>query len=275
MEWRIGDTWKTMSSSSSSSPPTSSLSPPQGSSSAAMWKFSPSFAPSLPPASSSPPPAVSSPPVSQSTKDFPPLPGSVPPARQPPVQVVRSSQPQAPSQQPSSTWDAETEAKYGLRGLMDSQRLQSPEALLTCGVNLGPTFEQQQRNPDAMISSFLKRQTQPQNVRNAEVFRHVQPLQMDKIPPQEFTDEVLLFMFYAMPRDRMQREAAQALSSHGWFYYTELQTWMKRTPNVPPVRLDQDWERGSWQFFDVSEWRLQQKDDLINLRCLQGQGHSA
>jgi len=113
-------------------------------------------------------------------------------------------------------------------------------------------------------------------MRNAEVFRHVQPFQMDKLPPQEITDEVLLFMFYAMPRDRMQREAAQVLLSRGWLYDTELQTWMKRTPNTVPLRLDQEWERGSWQFFDANEWRLQQKDDLvINLRCFQGQGHSA
>ena len=88
----------------------------------------------------------SSPPASQSTKDFPPLPGSHVPQYQPPVQARPAAQPQ-PTPQPAASagWDPEMDYQYGLRGLIDRSRMQSPDALLTCGTNPSPLFDEQQR----------------------------------------------------------------------------------------------------------------------------------
>ena len=114
----------------------------------------PSFAPSnssSASSSASSSPVSSSPPISQSTKDFPPLPGSSranATARtrttSPPISIGVQQQNYAKPQPPVAR-NAEMEAKYGLRGLIENQLSQTPEALLAYSVNLGPMFEQQQR----------------------------------------------------------------------------------------------------------------------------------
>jgi len=219
------------------------------------------------PAGSTSSTASSSPPTSQSAKEFPPLPGSHSSSSGP---VVR----QQPQTSAPAGWDAEVDYRYGLRGLVDRSRMQNPDALLTCGINLAPLFEEQQRRPDAPLSSFLKQPTQPMKPQNAEIYQCAPRFPVAKIPPQAVDEHVLFFLFYGMPRDRMQSEAARTLLSNGWYYHKDLQTWMKRTPGAPHVRLEGDWERGSWQFFDVNEWRMRKIDDLvISLRCLQGASH--
>lgn len=43
-----------------------------------------------------------------------------------------------------------------------------------------------------------------------------------------FSDETLFYMFYAMPRDRMQEAAAKELRARGWRFHKELRVWILR-----------------------------------------------
>ena len=119
------------------------------------------------------------------------------------------------------------------------------------------------RHPDAPLSSFLKQPTQPVKPQNAEVYQLVQRFPVAKLPSQVVDEHMLFFLFYGVPGDRMQTEAAHNLLANGWVYHTELQTWMRPTPGSAQVRLAGDWQKGSWQYFDANEWRVRKIDDLV------------
>ena len=57
---------------------------------------------------------------------------------------------------------------------------------------------------------------------------------------KDFPDTVLFFMFYNMPNDRAQLQAAQALSKRGWTYVSEEMRWVKMKDGNHFVRFNPD-----------------------------------
>lgn len=120
------------------------------------------------------------------------------------------------------------------------------------------------RYPDTRVSALLKTEAQPQKPGNADVYSQVCGFQVEKVLQQNIPDDVLFYMFYAMPRDQVQVAAAKSLAERGWVYHLEMQTWLRPCPDgEPPHPLQDGWERGSWLYFDVKEWTVRRKDDLV------------
>lgn len=83
---------------------------------------------------------------------------------------------------------------------------------------------------------------------------------------QSFTDETLIMIFYTNPRDVLQEHAAQALFKRDWRWHTELRQWMQKDPQAAqqPTQLNSKEERGYYIFFDVSNWRRERREFVLN-----------
>jgi CCR4-NOT transcription complex subunit 2 len=84
-----------------------------------------------------------------------------------------------------------------------------------------------------------------------------------KLP--HFTDETLLYIFYGMPRDRMQELAARELTSRSWRYHRELQQWLTVEGNGTEVGAGARYppSRTFTVFFDVSTWTRNKRETTI------------
>ncbi|KAI9312173.1 hypothetical protein BX666DRAFT_1989419 [Dichotomocladium elegans] len=76
-----------------------------------------------------------------------------------------------------------------------------------------------------------------------------------------FTEEILFYVFYSMPKDIAQEAAAQELYARNWRYHKELGMWLTKEAdeNGRPV---QGWrrtspsavDRGVYVIFDPTSW---------------------
>jgi hypothetical protein len=80
----------------------------------------------------------------------------------------------------------------------------------------------------------------------------------EKLPPinirQEHTD-LLFFLFYSYLGDALQLVAASLLFERGWRYHKQDCIWLARWPGVRPEVKTSQFEKGLYQYFDVSCWR--------------------
>lgn len=77
-----------------------------------------------------------------------------------------------------------------------------------------------------------------------------------------FSDEILFYVFYCMPKDIAQEAAAQVLYDRNWRYHKELGLWLTKETdeNGRPVQQGQfrrntTMDRGVYVFFDPTTWQ--------------------
>lgn len=77
-----------------------------------------------------------------------------------------------------------------------------------------------------------------------------------------FSDEILFYVFYCMPKDIAQEAAAQVLYDRNWRYHKELGLWLTKETdeNGRPVQQGQfrrntTMDRGVYIFFDPTTWQ--------------------
>ncbi|KAG2375100.1 hypothetical protein C9374_010104 [Naegleria lovaniensis] len=80
---------------------------------------------------------------------------------------------------------------------------------------------------------------------------------------EKFSDETLLYMFYAMPRDVLQLVAARELTKRGWKYHKPTQLWFIRDVSVNDFVQTPDGEKGTYFYFDVQTWTRKRKAGVI------------
>ncbi|XP_048767352.2 CCR4-NOT transcription complex subunit 2-like isoform X2 [Ostrea edulis] len=85
----------------------------------------------------------------------------------------------------------------------------------------------------------------------------------DKLAPiklNRYGEDVLFFLFYMNGNDFIQLAAAAELYTRDWRYHKEERVWITRAPGVEPLMKSATYERGTYYFFDVQNWRRVAKE---------------
>merc|ERR1719190_319632 len=85
----------------------------------------------------------------------------------------------------------------------------------------------------------------------------------DKLAPvklNRYKDDVLFYMFYTDVGDVLQLAAAAELYNRDWRYHKDDRVWITRAPGMAPSEKTQSYERGTYYFFDVTNWRKVSKE---------------
>jgi len=83
-------------------------------------------------------------------------------------------------------------------------------------------------------------------------------IQMDR-----YGEDLLFYMFYANAGDAWQLMAAHELHNRDWRFHKEEKVWISRAPGMPCVEKSHTYEKGTFLYFDVSNWRKAPKDFLL------------
>jgi CCR4-NOT transcription complex subunit 3 len=73
--------------------------------------------------------------------------------------------------------------------------------------------------------------------------------------------ETLLFIFYYMEGSKAQLLAAQALKKLSWRFHTKYLMWFQR--HEEPKIITDDYEQGSYVYFDFEKWAQRKKDAFM------------
>eukprot|EP00096_Caligus_rogercresseyi_P012784 TRINITY_DN5469_c0_g1_i1.p1 TRINITY_DN5469_c0_g1~~TRINITY_DN5469_c0_g1_i1.p1 ORF type:complete len:515 (-),score=154.59 TRINITY_DN5469_c0_g1_i1:310-1854(-) len=85
----------------------------------------------------------------------------------------------------------------------------------------------------------------------------------DKLAPvklNRYKDDVLFYMFYTNVGDILQLAAAAELYKRDWRFHKDDRVWITRAPGMAPSEKTASYERGTYYFFDVGNWRKVPKD---------------
>eukprot|EP00127_Corallochytrium_limacisporum_P000041 Clim_evm20s2 gene=Clim_evmTU20s2 len=77
-----------------------------------------------------------------------------------------------------------------------------------------------------------------------------------------FSDETLFYIFYCMPRDKLQIVAAHELYNRDWRYHKEKKLWFTRVSGSV-TETTETYEKGTYIYFDVNLWQKVQKDLVL------------
>lgn len=72
-----------------------------------------------------------------------------------------------------------------------------------------------------------------------------------------FSDDTLFYIFYTMPKDAMQLQAARTLAKREWMYHKELKMWLKRAEILSKTNSS---ETGAFVFMDTTRWEEVRKE---------------
>ncbi|KAJ2721895.1 transcriptional regulator [Coemansia sp. Benny D115] len=87
-----------------------------------------------------------------------------------------------------------------------------------------------------------------------------------------FTDETLFYIFYTMPRDKLQLAAAEELFRRQWRYHKELRVWLTKDPDTPSTAHTPRGEQGVFVFFDPGVWQKVKKEFVVYYDHLEDRG---
>ncbi|XP_015789988.1 CCR4-NOT transcription complex subunit 2 isoform X2 [Tetranychus urticae] len=90
---------------------------------------------------------------------------------------------------------------------------------------------------------------------NSQIREKLLPIKLSR-----YGDDTLFFLFYMFPNDLIQIAAASELYSRDWRYHKDEKVWITRAPGMPPIEKSQNYERGTYYFFDASSWRRVAKE---------------
>ncbi|KAI7856307.1 hypothetical protein BDC45DRAFT_64999 [Circinella umbellata] len=171
----------------------------------------------------------------------------------------------------SSNSDSKSADSYGLLGLLGVIRMTDPDrSMLALGSDL-TTLGLDLNTADSIYSTFISpwSDTQTPPGLNVEPGYYLPPCYrtVQATPPahqrmRTFSDEILFYVFYSMPKDVAQEAAAQELHARNWRYHKELGMWLTKEAdeNGRPV---QGWrrtspspvDRGVYVIFDPTTWQ--------------------
>ena len=90
------------------------------------------------------------------------------------------------------------------------------------------------------------------------------PLKMNR-----YKDELLFYLFYTYTGDVLQILAAAELYNRDWRYHKEEKIWICRAPGVQASEKGQNFERGTYYFFDPISWRKVAKEFYLEYEKLE------
>lgn len=85
----------------------------------------------------------------------------------------------------------------------------------------------------------------------------------EKLAPiklNHYHEDLLFYLFYVNGGDVLQLAAAAELYNRDWRYHKEDRVWITRAPGMEPVTKTGSYERGTYFFFDVHNWRKVAKE---------------
>lgn len=77
---------------------------------------------------------------------------------------------------------------------------------------------------------------------------------------QKFSPELLFTLFYRYDGTLIQKLAARALKQHSWRFHTDVKMWFQRRQE--PKRMTEQFENGSYLYFDFERWTIREKNDF-------------
>jgi len=157
--------------------------------------------------------------------------------------------------------------RFGLLGLLSVIRMTDPDLntlalgtdLTTLGLNLN--------SPDCLYESFSSPFANGPSRKEPEFYLPTCYYMQPPIQPAEskvhlFSDETLIYAFYALPRDLLQATAAVELYNRDWRFHKTHQLWFIRLDSEPVTKAN-GYERGTYIFFDIMNWKKVKKENFI------------
>ncbi|KAI7901503.1 uncharacterized protein BX663DRAFT_514642 [Cokeromyces recurvatus] len=178
---------------------------------------------------------------------------------------------QSRKQEETTSTDGKTTDPYGLLGLLGVIRMTDPDrSMLALGSDL-TTLGLDLNTSDSIYSTFISPWSDTQNLPGLNVepgyylpscYRNVQATPPAHQRMRTFSDEILFYVFYCMPKDIAQEAAAQELYNRNWRYHKELGLWLTKETdeNGRPVQAfrrtsPNNLDRGVYVFFDPTTWQ--------------------
>jgi CCR4-NOT transcription complex subunit 2 len=132
--------------------------------------------------------------------------------------------------------------------------------LTTLGLNLN--------SPDNLYSTFQSpwadAPCRPQDIdyhvpseylTNMFIREKLAPIKLNR-----YQEDLLFYLFYVNGGDVLQLAAAAELYNRDWRYHKEDRVWITRAPGMEPITKTNSYERGTYFFFDVHNWRKVAKE---------------
>ncbi|XP_074661497.1 CCR4-NOT transcription complex subunit 2-like isoform X2 [Tubulanus polymorphus] len=98
----------------------------------------------------------------------------------------------------------------------------------------------------------------------------------DKLAPiklNRYGEDLLFYLFYMNGGDVLQLAAAAELYNRDWRYHKEERVWITRAPGMDPIVKTNSYERGTYYFFDVQNWRKVAKEFHLEYDKLEERPH--
>jgi len=77
-----------------------------------------------------------------------------------------------------------------------------------------------------------------------------------------FSDETLLYIFYALPQSALSEAASNELYTRAWRFHKELQCWITKEPEMVPTRTS-TYEKGVFWVFDPTRWERERREMTV------------
>jgi len=81
-----------------------------------------------------------------------------------------------------------------------------------------------------------------------------------EIKTSKYNEDLLFWMFYSNPNDRMQCLAAEALFERNWKFHKDEKIWISRTRNIEARVKNNTYEEGTFMVWDVESWKKVPRD---------------
>ncbi|XP_058794022.1 regulator of gene activity isoform X2 [Phymastichus coffea] len=108
----------------------------------------------------------------------------------------------------------------------------------------------------------------PEYLINATIRDKLAPVKLNR-----YKDDLLFYMFYTNAGDVLQLAAAAELYTREWRYHTEEKVWITQAPGMGLVEKTSTYERGTYYYFDVINWRKVPKEFHLEYSKLEGRPH--
>lgn len=84
-----------------------------------------------------------------------------------------------------------------------------------------------------------------------------------KIDIKRYSDDLLFYLFYMNGGDMLQLQAAAVLFERDWRYHIDRRVWLTKVQGLIPQQKTQDYEKGVYVVFDVTQWKRIQMEMTV------------
>ncbi|KAJ3446168.1 ccr4-not transcription complex subunit [Anaeramoeba flamelloides] len=163
----------------------------------------------------------------------------------------------------------ERKEQFLLSGLIKSIKMTGPTFnTLTFGIDLR-TLGLDLNTSEKLCSNFESPWGVPENRENVEHeipdYYYTSPqveLTLEKM--SNFSDLLLLYIFYSSPRDALQVAAVEKLLERGWSFHKEHAVWIIKDPESKKEHIkNENSEAGSFIFFNPETWDMVREENFI------------